>query len=70
MHTTICIHIYIVEVYHTLQSYYHPYFPALGCNRTGQQPGLINTVVLVLLRLPQYVPEAERFDILVLVGVV
>ena len=39
-----------------------------GSTRVGQTEGVITTVLACILRVPQYVPVSERFDILVLVS--
>lgn len=38
----------------------------MGSTRLGQTEGLIPTILMCVLRVPQYIPARERFDILVL----
>lgn len=38
----------------------------VGCAKIGQKDGLIKTILTCILRLPRFLPNAERFDVLVL----
>lgn len=41
-----------------------------GSTKTGEQDDLIETALNCVLRVPQYFPQAKRFDIRVLVSTV